>query len=542
MLDGLVLPPSLGAALALALPVAYGLAALGASRYGAAERAWRRAHAAAVAALVAALALGAAVAMGGDRIVSLASLVPWNGLFEVAPSLRIDALAAVMSGLVAFIGLVILRFSRRYLDGDPGQVRFVRWFAATLASVTLLVVANHLLLIVACWIATSLSLHQLLLYYPERRPAQLVAHKKFLASRVADLCLFGAALAIGWQVGSLELDQLSRYVAAQPELPSALELAAVLLALGAILKCAQLPFHGWLIQVMEAPTPVSALLHAGVVNLGGFLMIRTSALLAEAELAQTLLVVVGTATAVLASLVMTTRVSIKVMLAWSTCAQMGFMLLQCGLGAYTLALLHLVAHSLYKAHAFLCAGSVVDQWRAQAILRKGEPAPLGTWLVAPALGVASVAAIAAAFGADPRQEPALWVAGWIVCLALAPLLTPSLRGGARQLALCGGASLVVVALYFAGHALFSAVLPPRASADPSSVRLAIPIAGFALLYALTAMLSAHPRGRLAAWLFPRLFAGFHLDELFTRLTFRLWPVQPRAEHSPAPAVATRSHS
>jgi NAD(P)H-quinone oxidoreductase subunit 5 len=529
MFDAWVPPPALVSAMALALPLAYGLASLGATPRSAVERAWRRAHLAAAAALGAALALGVAVAIGGPCLASSASLVPWGALEAFAPSLRLDALAAVMTGLVAFLGLVILRFSRRYLAGDPGELRFVRWFTATLAAVALLVVSNHLLLIVACWIATSLCLHQLLLYYPERRPAQLAAHKKFLASRVADLCLLGAALAIGLEVGSFELDALERYVAAQPALPSALELAAVLLALGAMLKCAQLPFHGWLIQVMEAPTPVSALLHAGVVNLGGFLMIRTSALLERAELAQTLLVVVGTATAVLAALVMTTRVSIKVMLAWSTCAQMGFMLLQCGLGAYTLALLHLVAHSLYKAHAFLSAGSVVDQWRAHALIRAPQPASLAAWIAAPAVGVASVAAVAAAFGARPQEEPALWVAGLIVSLALAPLLVKSFGGGTRRVALFGGASLAVAALYCTWHALFAAVLPPAPHAEPSAVRIAIPIAGFALLYALTAALELRPRGALAAWLFPRLFAGFHLDELFTRLSFR-----PRRPPRPAP--------
>jgi NAD(P)H-quinone oxidoreductase subunit 5 len=119
----------------------------------------------------------------------------------------------------------------------------------------------------------------------------------------------------------------------------------VLLVASAALKCAQLPFHGWLIQVMEAPTPVSALLHAGVVNIGGFLMIRLAPLMTQSEIAQTLLVICGCTTAVIAALVMTTRVSIKVALAWSTCAQMGFMLLECGLGAYPLALLHIVAHS-----------------------------------------------------------------------------------------------------------------------------------------------------------------------------------------------------
>ncbi|WP_264836966.1 proton-conducting transporter transmembrane domain-containing protein, partial [Klebsiella oxytoca] len=130
---------------------------------------------------------------------------------------------------------------------------------------------------------------------------------------------------------------------------------------------AVLPVHGWLIQVMEAPTPVSALLHAGVVNLGGFVLIRFAPLLEQAGIARALLLVFGLGTAVLAGMVMLTRISIKVRLAWSTVAQMGFMLLECGLGLYTLAALHLVGHSLYKAHVFLSASTVVRQTRLQSL-------------------------------------------------------------------------------------------------------------------------------------------------------------------------------
>ncbi len=113
---------------------------------------------------------------------------------------------------------------------------------------------------------------------------------------------------------------------------------------------------------MEAPTPVSALLHAGVVNMGGFVLLRVAELIGLVP-SQWLLVIVGSLTAVLAGMVMLTRISIKVRLAWSTCAQMGFMLMEIGLGLYELALLHLVAHSLYKAYAFLSSGEAVERAR-----------------------------------------------------------------------------------------------------------------------------------------------------------------------------------
>ncbi|XLM23048.1 NADH-quinone oxidoreductase subunit L, partial [Chromobacterium piscinae] len=111
------------------------------------------------------------------------------------------------------------------------------------------------------------------------------------------------------------------------------------------IKTAQLPFHGWLTQVMEAPTPISALLHAGVVNLGGIVLIKAAPLLQTAPPANLLLMLWGGASALLCCLVMLTRISVKLRLAWSTCAQMGFMLLEIGMGRYSLALLHLLAHS-----------------------------------------------------------------------------------------------------------------------------------------------------------------------------------------------------
>ncbi|HAD30262.1 MAG TPA: NADH-quinone oxidoreductase subunit L, partial [Methylophaga sp.] len=140
------------------------------------------------------------------------------------------------------------------------------------------------------------------------------------------------------------------------------KLAAFLIAQTALIKCAQLPLHGWLIQVVEAPTPISALLHAGIINLGGFLLISFAPLMALAPVAQwTLLIVAGLST-LISALVMVTRISIKVRLAWSTCAQMGLMLIECALGLYELALLHLLTHSLYKAYAFLSTGEAVHDF------------------------------------------------------------------------------------------------------------------------------------------------------------------------------------
>jgi NAD(P)H-quinone oxidoreductase subunit 5 len=528
------------AALLLLIPLSFAAAA---ALPGADVRsAWRRALTVGSAALLLALAAVAALAVSGAHSARFLTLVHFGDAGALSLSTRLDAVTGVMLVLVSFIALVILRFSRTYLDGEPGQLRYVRWFAATLAAVTLLVVSNNLLLLALAWIATSLALHQLLTFYAERPQALIAAHKKFLASRLADVCMLSAVAIIGTQLGTLEIDRIATDVAGMTALPAALQVATVLLAAAAAIKCAQLPLHGWLIQVMEAPTPVSALLHAGVVNIGGFLMIRLAPLMLHADLAQGLLVAVGTVTAVIAALVMTTRVSVKVALAWSTCAQMGFMLLQCGLGAWPLALLHLVAHSLYKAHAFLASGSTVEQWRAQALLPAAPGAAPALWLGAAAVCALAVGTVGLAFGASPSHEPALWALATIVALALTPLAVGGTGGGALRLVKVATLSLGVATLYFTAHAaVVHLAAGAGVAAQHEPVRLAIVLTGFGVLFLLQMAMDARPQGTLAQALYPRLFAGLYLDELATRLTFRIWPARLGASQAaPSPSTQVRT--
>ena len=333
---------------------------------------------AALAAVIAARqAASVAIAWRYGRIASVVMLVAAGaGLVARALTsdsagmlLRADTVGAIMLALVSFVGWVVIRYSQAYLAGDPHEQRYISQLLATLAAVAVVVIANHLVLLTLAWAATSLALHGLLTFFGDRPVAVAVAHKKFILARCADLCMLGAVVAFGTTFGTLRIDQITAE-AAVVALPMGARIGIGLVALAALLKCAQLPFHGWLIQVMEAPTPVSALLHAGVVNLGGFVLLRFAPVVDRAVETRALLIIVGTTTAVIAALVMTTRVSIKVSLAWSTCAQMGFMLMQCGLGIWELALLHLVAHSLYKAHAFLGAGGAVRQTQRKQLVPK----------------------------------------------------------------------------------------------------------------------------------------------------------------------------
>jgi NAD(P)H-quinone oxidoreductase subunit 5 len=183
---------------------------------------------------------------------------------------------------------------------------------------------------------------------------------------------------------------------------SSLEINSIcfLLVAGAMLKSAQFPFHSWLPDTMETPTPVSALMHAGIINAGGFLIIRLNPLVTLSPAALSTLALFGAFTALFASLVMLTHASVKRSLAFSTVAQMGFMMLECGLGAFGLAVLHLVAHSLYKAHAFLASGSIVSMAKsAWTPTEKPNAHPL-TFAAAFATAIALALGCAWIFGVD----------------------------------------------------------------------------------------------------------------------------------------------
>ncbi|MFN0062619.1 MAG: NADH-quinone oxidoreductase subunit L [Myxococcaceae bacterium] len=463
-----------------------------------------------------------------------ASLTPLFGV-------RVDAATAVMLMLITSLGVVIVRYSKTYLDGELGLTRYRRYLLLTLAAVSLLAQSNHLVVIMLSWSATSIALHQLLTFFATRPAALVAAHKKFLVSRLADVCLIVSLGLVHASVGSFELDRIDAWVAAQATLPSSMHIAAVFLVLAVALKSAQLPFHGWIIQVMEAPTPVSALLHAGAVNIGGFVLIRLAPWIEQAGPARLLLVLIGASSAIAAALIMTTRVSVKVALAWSTCAQMGFMLVQCGLGLWPLALLHLVAHSLYKAHAFLSAGATVDDWKLKTFsFRAAAVSPLAAMtsaLAAVVVPVLSVAFYRAHVGLPLWSEPPAFGLAILVGFSLLPLLTVRAARGIRA----GAATAVRISgftmLYLSWHILAEQVVPVQQAAS-NAAGWWIAAVAFGTLFAVKTSLALAPTGRFARWLHPWLFSGLYLDEFFTRLTFRLWP--PHV--SPSPQRVSRSLS
>lgn len=495
-----------------ALPFAAGLAARSAGPR------WAGRFTAGAAWVAFSLALGA----GGELVTQGAATVRWSPLDPdawLAIALRIDTVSVVMSALVAFLGAVVLGFSRRYLAGDPRQSRFFSWMSFTLAAVLTLVLAGHLLLLVVAWIATSLCLHRLLLYYPQRTGARFSARKKFVFSRVGDACLLAAALVMHAHHGTFDLERILAAVSAGKTEGAAS--AAFLLAACAMLKSAQFPFHSWLPDTMETPTPVSAFMHAGLVNAGGFLVVRLAPVFAAAPAASALLAMVGAFTAAFGAVVMLAQPSVKRALAYSTIAQMGFMLLQCGLGAYGLALLHLAAHSLYKAHAFLTAGSTIGAVPRTAVPLRTRALTVG--VLAGGLFVALGLVILQALLPAADVHPGIFASILALALAYGIARAWSAGGGWRTVTKGFMAAMVIALLSLGLHAGASVLLvhPPRPQL-PRSLFAAVGsvMIGLFLFQSLLWRANHFPLGRR---LYVHALNGFYVGTFFNRLLGRLWP-------------------
>jgi NAD(P)H-quinone oxidoreductase subunit 5 len=440
-------------------------------------------------------------------------------------SVLLDVISVVMLCLVSFVGWVVLRYAGSYVDGEARQGAFMGWMCATLAAVMLLITAGHLVQLVLAWIATSLSLHQLLLFYRDRVQARRAAHKKFVTSGLSNIVLLLAAAVLWNGFGTGDIATILAEARAGNGGGFAIW-AAALIALAAVLKSAQFPTHGWLTEVMETPTPVSALLHAGVINAGGFLMIRFADVMLTSHGVLAVLVMLGGFTAIFGGMVMLTQSAVKTSLAWSTVAQMGFMVLQCGLALFPLALLHIVAHSLYKAHAFLASGGAVD-----AVARVRRPGPIAVPSGAK-VGQAFLAAIAiyalmtVSFGAAGigEKSPQGVALGAILIFGVAYLIAQGLAGAAPKaltrttVIYALAASVGYFALQAGAEALTAGTLPATPAPGPlewALIVLAVISFGIvAVAQALFPLWAHHPA---AAGFRVHLTNGLYANAVFDRL-------------------------
>ena len=447
--------------------------------------------------------LGAGLAAGHFGIGSIGiideAVVSMPTAFPLHLCVYFDGVSSLMLALVSFVGWVICRYSVRYLDGESTQGRYFRWVGLTIGAVSLMVISGNLLLFVICWVMTSVGLHQLLLHYGDRPAAQRAAWTKFGISRMGDAALIGAMMLIYGQFSTFDFGELFAAAKSTGESSLSMHLAGLFLVIGAITKSAQFPFHTWL-----PPTPVSALMHAGIVNAGGYLIVRTSPLVAMTPWVLWLLAIVGAFTACFAAVVMLTQTSVKKQLAYSTIAQMGFMLLQCGLGAFSAAMLHILAHSLYKAHAFLSSGSVMGQREGMLGAAKLDQNISGIKLALAGTIITAFFGVAlAAFGVNPLAKPGGLLLGSIVAMALTFWVGQVMRAGdhrllIRALAVSGLLCMAYVGSYVAVDSIVASSVPVIALQTTTLAIAGIIFVAFAGLFALQSLL-ASPKSSLVLY-------------------------------------------
>lgn len=438
-------------------------------------------------------------------------------------ALRADLVAASIAALVGFIGWIVMRYSRTYLDGEAHEGAFHGLMLTTLAAVLVFAQAGTLPTLIIATFVVGLTLRKLLLFYPDRPEAQRAATKFAYVWHAGDVLLAFAAGLLFSRFGTLDLSTLPAAAAATGlGLAGTLAVAAIVAA--AALKTAAFPLHGWLTEVMEAPTPVSALLHAGIINSGGVLLITAAGLVQQSTGAMAALVMIGGFTALFGAAVMLTQSAIKTALAWSTISQMGFMLLQCGLGLWTLALLHIVAHSLYKAHAFLSSGTAVTE--VSNIRRPGPvavpsvPAVLKSFALALAIFAAIATAFTFAFGPKTPQALAL---GAILIFGVAYLVAQGLadRAPVALTKRTAGASLAAAIGYFSFQTIAQSIWGPVLPAAPMPgelewALLVIAVASFGLVAFAQALFPLWAHHPATAALRVHLANGLYLNALLDR--------------------------
>jgi NADH-quinone oxidoreductase subunit L len=325
------------------------------------------------------------IARNGPQSIFLYQLLH-SGSLVVDFALYIDQLTVLLLLLVTGVSAVVHVYSSRYMIGDPRYSRFFAVIALfTLAMVTL-VMSNNLLLTYMCWEVMGICSYLLISHWAERKAACHAATKAFLVNAVADVGLgFGVILTFS-TFGTLDIQQIlarAHTISGQSinllswaglDLPVQITtLIVLLLFMGALGKSAQVPLHVWLPFAMEAPTPVSALIHAAtMVNAGPFLLVRFSPLLVLSPVAMAVIAVIGATTALFAALVSLTQTDIKRLLAYSTISQIGFMIMTCGVGAFVATIFHLLAHGFLKGFLFLSTGNALQSVAAHG---SSETAP-----------------------------------------------------------------------------------------------------------------------------------------------------------------------
>jgi NADH-quinone oxidoreductase subunit L len=307
------------------------------------------------------------IAFGTTHYVNLMSFIN-VGELNVEWGLYFDTLSAVMLATVAVVSFIIHIYSIGYMAHDKSKVRFMCYLSLFTFLMYMLVTANNLVQMFFGWEGVGLSSYLLIGFWHEKLSARKAAIKAFVVNRIGDLGFLLGMFLLYKIFNNLSLSVIlnsshehsNDVISILGREFNSLNLACVLLFVGAMGKSAQIGLHVWLPDAMEGPTPVSALIHAAtMVTAGVFLIARLSPLYELCKDASEFVLLIGSMTAFFAATIACVQFDIKKVIAYSTCSQLGFMFAALGVGAYSAAIFHLVTHAFFKSLLFLGAGSVI---------------------------------------------------------------------------------------------------------------------------------------------------------------------------------------
>src|SRR5215213_4613221 len=300
---------------------------------------------------------------------------PSFALLNIEWSYQLDPLSSIFMLIVTGVGLCIFVFATGYMHGETGFYRFFAYMGLFMFAMLVLVMGSNFVMMFVGWEGVGLCSYLLIGYYFDRQEAANASRKAFITNRVGD---FGFALAIFGIIATFGSAQYVNVFEQAKSFPiellghwGVLSWIALGLFVGACGKSAQLPLHVWLPDAMAGPTPVSALIHAAtMVTAGLYMVTRTNVIFQHSQTMLLVVALVGAATAIFAATIGITQNDIKKVLAYSTVSQLGFMFMACGVGAFVIAIFHVMTHAFFKALMFLGAGSVIHGMHHEQDMRR----------------------------------------------------------------------------------------------------------------------------------------------------------------------------
>ncbi len=291
---------------------------------------------------------------------------------QLTAGFEVNQLNALMLVIVSLVSFLVHTYSKGYMHGDERFPVYYAYLGLFTFAMLGLVLSPNLLQTYIFWELVGLGSFLLIGFYFYKEEAKKAAKKAFIITRIGDVGLLIGMILLFWQVGSFEYDEIFSAVAAGAVSSTMITLTAILIFIGAVGKSGQFPFHTWLPDAMEGPTPVSALIHAAtMVAAGVYLVAALFPLFTASNVALMTVAIVGAVTAIFAATIGLVQKDIKRVLAYSTVSQLGYMMLALGSAGYVAGVFHLMTHAFFKALLFLAAGSVIHAVHTQDIEKMG---------------------------------------------------------------------------------------------------------------------------------------------------------------------------